>query len=90
MPLCAMTACIFSMVTGRPPVRKLLYKPAKALALKQLQCREICSYFKPAVIQLPTSKKHDLKEKKKAVNAREIAFVIWFIDAFGRKGKTHF
>lgn len=66
MPLCTMTACIFSMVTGWHSARPLLYKPSKALALKQLQHRGSCSYFKPAVIQLFTSKKYDLQKKNKA------------------------
>lgn len=47
-----MTESISSMVTGWPPVRKLLCKPSKSLALKQSQRQEICSYLKPAVILL--------------------------------------
>lgn len=86
MPLCTKTACIFSMVTGWQSARALLYKPSKALALKLLQHRGICSYFKPAVIQLFTSKKHDLQKKNKAFMVCQNQF----IDSFGRKDRKHF
>ena len=88
--LCTMTAFIFSMVTGRPPVRTLLHKPSKALALKHLQRRGICSYFKPAVIQIFTfPKKHDLQETNKAVTVCQSNLFFFGLLA-GGVGNTRF
>lgn len=59
-----MTSCILSMVTGWPPVRRLLYKPAKVLAPNTYSVERSETIFEPALIQLSIfQKKKDFQKK---------------------------